>query len=121
MKGKILRFTLFSLVILSFAPPAFPQGPPIITDTAVISGIEGAASRSFVELNGTYAWKNEAGGEKVADSGGNTLFLSPGIQFIPWKPLLVEASFQIPVLDDLNGEQLEPDYAALMGFRWLIF
>jgi hypothetical protein len=49
MKGKILRFTLFSLVILSFALPAFPQGPPIITDTAVISGIEGAALRSFLK------------------------------------------------------------------------
>lgn len=75
----------------------------------------------YLELNGTYARKDEAGGQKVADSGGNTLFLSPGIQFIPWRTFLVEASFQIPVLQDLNGDQLETDYAVLAGFRWLIF
>jgi hypothetical protein len=74
----------------------------------------------YIELNGTYAWKNEDNGVKVDDSGGNTIFLSPGIQLIPWRTLLFEASFQIPVFEDLNGKQLEPDYAIVVGFRWLI-
>ncbi len=75
----------------------------------------------YLELNGLYSQKNEQGGTKLANSGGNTLFLSPGIQFIPGRTFLVEASFQIPIAEDLNGSQLETDYAFLVGFRWLIY
>lgn len=75
----------------------------------------------YLELNGSYSMKNESGGVTLDDSGGHTLFLSPGIQFIPWRTFLVEASLQIPVWEDLNGVQPETDYAFLLGFRWLIF
>ncbi len=75
----------------------------------------------YLEFNGTYARRNELNGAGVDNSGGNTVFLSPGIQFIPARTFLVEASLQIPVLEDLNGTQLETDYAFLVGFRWLIF
>lgn len=75
----------------------------------------------YLELNGIYSEKNDQDGVEVTDSGGNTLFLSPGIQFIPGRAFLVEASLQIPVAENLNGTQLETDYAFLIGFRWLIF
>lgn len=32
---------------------------------------------------------------------------------------LVETSFQVPVLDRVNGNQLHQDYRALFGFRIL--
>jgi hypothetical protein len=75
----------------------------------------------YLELNGTYSKKNEQNGLEMADSGGNTLFLSPGIQFIPGRAFLVEASLQIPIAENLNGTQLETDYAFMVGFRWLIY
>ncbi|MBI3994804.1 MAG: transporter [Nitrospirae bacterium] len=75
----------------------------------------------FLELNGLYAQKDRSNGQKVHDSGGHSLFLSPGIQFIPLKTALFEASVQIPIFQDLNGDQLKTDYTYLIGFRWLLY
>lgn len=75
----------------------------------------------FLELNGLYAQEDRSDGKKVSDSGGHSLFLSPGIQFVPFKTALFEASVQIPVFQDLNGDQLKTDYTYLIGFRWLLY
>ncbi len=75
----------------------------------------------YLELNGQLARKSRSGGQSVADSGGHTLFLSPGVQFIPLGNLIVEASLQIPVRQELNGTQLGTDVAFKGGIRWLIF
>jgi hypothetical protein len=75
----------------------------------------------FLELNGIYAQKDRSDGEKVSDSGGHPLFLSPGIQWVPLKTALFEASVQIPLFENLNGDQLETDYTYLIGFRWLLY
>ncbi len=44
------------------------------------------------------------------------LFLSPGAQFIT-QHFIVEASVQVPVVQDLNGPQLEKDFVAVLGVR----
>ncbi len=75
----------------------------------------------YLELNGTYSQKNRQNNMKIEDSGGNIIFISPGIQFILSRTFLVEASFQVPLSEDLNGSQMETDYAFLAGFRWLIY
>lgn len=75
----------------------------------------------FLEFNGLYGKRDRTSGQKVGDSGGHSLFLSPGIQFVPFKAALLEVSVQIPLLQALNGEQLKTDYTALIGFRWLLF
>ncbi len=72
-----------------------------------------------LELNGTYAAKSETNGVTLANSGGNTLLLSPGVQYILTGNLLLETSVQVPIVQDLNGSQLETDYAVLFGFRFL--
>ncbi len=73
----------------------------------------------LLELNGQHRERNISGSSKVRASGGDTIFLSPGIQFILFDNALVETSIQFPVLDQVNGKQLYQDYSVLFGFRVL--
>lgn len=75
----------------------------------------------YLEVNGQYNRKSRTGGQSVADSGGHILFLSPGVQYIPLGNLILEASLQIPVRQELNGTQLGTDFVFKGGIRWLIF
>lgn len=64
---------------------------------------------AYLELNGNY----------LLDTGSNQLFLSPGLQFIPGRRLLIESSFQQPVFqqeDALN----KTNFRWLLGMRFLI-
>ncbi len=72
-----------------------------------------------LELNGVYTAHAEQAGRTVRDSGGHLLFLSPGIQYLPIPPLILEASVQIPIFRDLNGRQLAPDWSVVVGLRYL--
>lgn len=71
---------------------------------------------SVLELNGQYQAKDKSSGRKVGDSGGHTLFLSPGLQYVT-KRFILESSIQIPVVQDLNSSQVETDYIAVAGIR----
>lgn len=75
----------------------------------------------FLEANGSSQEKNQLSGTSLPDSGGTTVFLSPGIQYMAGRTFLVEASFQLPVVENLNGDQLETDYTFRLGIRWLLF
>lgn len=70
-----------------------------------------------VEVNGSYSQENEIEGRRDRNSGGHTVFFSPGIQWLnaSW---VVEASVQFPIIQDLNGDGLKADYAATLGFRY---
>ncbi|MCF6287375.1 MAG: hypothetical protein L3K26_19670 [Candidatus Hydrogenedentes bacterium] len=70
-----------------------------------------------LELNGTYADNNSIAGREDRNSGGHTMFLSPGVQWVNPRWVL-EAAVQIPIVQDLNGSALEVDYAATMGLRF---
>ncbi len=69
-----------------------------------------------VELNGLWRGRTRTGGRTVDASGGNTLFVSPGVQFIT-KNYIVEASLQVPLWQDLDGPQLEDDFVAVLSVR----
>ena len=69
-----------------------------------------------LELNGRWAGKTRADGSPVADSGGNLLLLSPGVQFIT-KRFIIEASVQVPIWQDPNGSQIEDDFTAVLSAR----
>ncbi len=75
----------------------------------------------YVERNGSMDGRTEISGVRNADSGGSTLFFSPGIQFIGGRKWLIEASLQFPVRDEPNGTQLGTDWAASSGARILLF
>lgn len=75
---------------------------------------------AIVELNGTSQDRAFASGTgSVPNSGGTTLFVSPGVQYFVNRRFLVEFSAPIPVVKDLNGIQPRPDSRFRLGFRWL--
>jgi len=72
----------------------------------------------ILEFNGT--WQAHARqGSEIANTGGTTLSISPGIQYFLSDRFLAEVSAPIPVIKELNGTQLEPDSTFLFGFRVL--
>ena len=102
------RFGVTSNYDLSYAYRIFPGWP-----------VPNAQLNFLLELNGEHRERNESGSSKVRASGGDTVFLSPGIQYILFNNALLETSFQFPVLDRVNGKQLHQDYRVLFGFRVL--
>ena len=69
-----------------------------------------------LELNLIHQDKNRIGGSDDPNSGGLSLFILPGLQYVT-KRWIIEAGLQIPVLQDLNGSGLEKDYILRAGFR----
>jgi hypothetical protein len=75
---------------------------------------------AIVELNGTSQDRAFARGTgSVPNSGGTTLYVSPGIQYFVNRSFLAEFSAPIPVVKDMNGIQPRPDSRFVLGFRWL--
>lgn len=85
--------------------------PRILPDTGVPAFVYGV-----LELNGTWAQRSEQNGARIGDSGGYTLFVSPGLQYVTQR-WVAEITVQVPVLQDLNGGQLRTDYVLSAGFR----
>jgi hypothetical protein len=61
--------------------------------------------------------KNQSHGVRDSNSGGTTLFLVPGLQYVT-RRWIAEGGVQIPVAQDLNGTALEKDYIVRFGFRF---
>ncbi len=64
---------------------------------------------TFLEMNGNH----------LIDLKVHTLFISPGLQFIPGRRLLLETSFQIPIVQN-NISTNKTKYMLLLGSRFLI-
>lgn len=73
------------------------------------------AIHAVLELNGVWQAKHRSGGT-LKDSGGYTLFVSPGVQYVTSRWIL-EASFQVPMIDSPNGNELGTDWSAVAGLR----
>jgi len=69
-----------------------------------------------LEANLVRAEENRMGGVDDPDSGGTTLFLSPGLQYVTRKWIL-EAGVQVPVMQNLNGAALKNNHILNTGFR----
>ncbi|MCM2306705.1 MAG: transporter [Sulfuritalea sp.] len=69
-----------------------------------------------LEANLVHSARNRSGGADDPNSGGTTLFITPGLQYVTQK-WIVEAGVQIPVSQDLNGTALKNDYVFTTGFR----
>lgn len=68
----------------------------------------------ILELNGEWAAKQQAGGVKDDNSGGHSLYLSPGIRF-SYDKVSAFATVGVPFVNDLNGYQAEPDWRLFTG------
>ncbi len=71
---------------------------------------------AILELNGSWADRASRNGDTLRDSGGRVVFLAPGLQLISNRWIL-EASLQLPVVQDLHGSQLETDFVGVLGIR----
>lgn len=70
-----------------------------------------------VELNGIFSEKNRVSGATDPNTGGYQLFLSPGVQWVSQK-IILEFLFQKPVVQNLNGSQMQEEYRLLSGTRF---
>lgn len=80
-----------------------------------VNGKRGLAIDVALELNGEWQAKQNIAGETDPNSGGNVMFLSPGFRFTSsgWSGF---ALIGLPIVNDLNGVQSEPEYRLLGGF-----
>lgn len=69
----------------------------------------------MVELNGEYRQKNEIDGEKEDNSGGDVIFLSPGIRVSSSDKWSLFLSVGKSIYDDFNGRQTDVDYRLVGG------
>lgn len=72
---------------------------------------------AVLEVNVTSSDANRLFGVDDPNSGGFQVFLSPGLQYAA-KRWIAEAAVRVPVVDDLDGDALEPDYAVIAGLRF---
>lgn len=64
----------------------------------------------MVELNGEWRDFQTERGVKDPDEGGHILYVSPGARFAGGENWNVALSFGVPIVTDLNGHQVQPDY-----------
>ena len=63
---------------------------------------------AYAEINGISTFSTES----------HSIMISPGIQYIPGRRLLIESSVQIPVLQEQVGNKI--NYTVLLGVRFLL-
>lgn len=69
-----------------------------------------------LEANGRTINRAFSNGMELSDTGGTVVFLSPGVQYVTLR-IIYEASLQIPVTQNLDGDQVETDIVATAGVR----
>jgi len=72
---------------------------------------------AVAEANLILRGRNRVQGLPDPDSGGSTLLIAPGLQYVTRRWVL-EGVVQIPVHQDPNGLALEDDYTLRAGFRF---
>jgi len=84
-----------------------------------LADIEAPTIYLVLEMNGEQARRSRLNGGAVEASGGNLVFLSPGVEMFLTRRLVLEFSLPVPAGRDLNGNQLKPRVSVIGGFRWL--
>ncbi|MCF6155156.1 MAG: transporter [Candidatus Brocadia sp.] len=70
------------------------------------------------ELNTRYLFRDEQNGRNEHDSGGTTVFLSPGVRVGITPHCGVGTSVSFPVFQNLLGEQQETDFKIVVGVSY---
>ncbi len=91
---------------------AFGEPPHTHADGTVET--HGPGVDLILELNGEWHDKQSEGGEDDANSGGHVLYLAPGVRYTNDK-FSAFTSVGLPIVNDLNGTQAEPDWRLLAG------
>lgn len=70
------------------------------------------------EINVRYLFRDEEDGKKERNSGGTTVFLSPGVRIGITPRCGIGASISFPVFQNLLGEQQETDFKVAAGIGY---
>jgi hypothetical protein len=81
-----------------------------------LSADTGHFFNSVLEANLIHKGQNKTSTGSDFNSGGTTLFIVPGVQYITQR-YIIETGLQIPVMQNLNGTALENGYILRTGFR----
>lgn len=68
-----------------------------------------------LELNGEWMNEQEVAGEKAENSGGNVIFLSPGLRYAPDENWSAQVSTGLPVASNPEKGHTETDYKVTVG------
>jgi hypothetical protein len=79
-----------------------------------VPAAQGPALDLVLEINGEWHARQEIAGATDPNSGGNVVYLSPGVRlsYERWSGFV---SVGVPLVNDLNGLQAEPDWRVLSG------
>ena len=69
-----------------------------------------------LELSANHDDRDRMGGVTDPNSGGFQLYLTPGLQYAT-RRWIADLGVKIPIVNDLNGTALEPDYSILTSIR----
>lgn len=70
-----------------------------------------------LEVNTEITDRADHDGRELADTGGTEAFLAPGIWWT-YRNFAVQTGVQLPLHDDLNGDQAATDYRGQLTFEW---
>jgi hypothetical protein len=98
----------------SLPEPMWHGGPGTHQHSHAQEASTGPALDLVLELNGEWHAKEVQSGVIDPNSGGNTLYLAPGLRLSKdnWSSFL---SVGIPIINDLNGIQAEPEIRVVTG------
>jgi Putative MetA-pathway of phenol degradation len=82
----------------------------------LFSSSNNAPWTAVLELNGEWQDYQKTAGEIDSNSGGHTMFISPGIRYSGGKNWNTALSIGAPILTDTNGYQTDPDYRITYRF-----
>ena len=69
----------------------------------------------MVQLNALYKDRDQGSEAEPEDSGGNFVFVSPGLSYVLGKNVQLYGFVQLPLYQYVNGVQLTTDWAAVAG------
>jgi len=98
----------------SLPEPMHHGGPKGQHDHEEAPPPRGPALDLVLELNGDWHERQRIGGVTDANTGGNVVHLSPGFRLSMdrWSGFF---SFGVPIVNNMNGFQAEPDWRILSG------
>ncbi|PPD48863.1 MAG: hypothetical protein CTY16_05190 [Methylobacter sp.] len=83
---------------------------------AFFSASNNAPWTAVLELNGEWQDYQKAAGLQDPNSGGHTVFISPGLRYAGGKHWNTSLSVGAPIVTELNGYQTPPDYRITYRF-----
>jgi len=92
----------------------------VVKEFNILAGLTFLNVNKAKDKNGKYynPTTNTSLMDDPANTGGESLWLSPGIQILPFKNGMLELKYQVPVWEKVNGVQMVSSYRYLMGISY---